>query len=381
MVFTEAQRLVLCTGWKTGYLSDSMNYGNFSEITGLSRKQISNWARAQIKNLGDEPIPQKSDTPLIFIINDLFRKKGLKRNRSAEDVETSIWPCIAPLLPEKKRRIRIRFTENQRNILQMAWQRGFLCDREHYGPISLITGLTRKQISNWARTRINKCNKDCLPPKNPAPIITIFKAMNEVIRSRPTCTTEHIPQGLQPAFYNAEKIKGDIDMRPPTFSQQHCRRSTSSNIGKCLSSQCISINSSRRAAEGKLNGYQLGRGVTKQFPANIVGPQPSRTSESFIICSRNSQRALEQVGLPTDLPINEFILHVALMGITRLSDEKVDVLAAVTCIQKDRLRYWLVNNGWEVVPAEQGICYERMKGPDYQTISSIPDDENISLLS
>ena len=188
MVFTESQRLVLFTGWKHGYLSDVENYGRFSEFTGLSRKQISNWARFQINKLGNVPAPVKSTIPLSSILEDLSLKTKIERHRTPEYISGNVSPFIAAVLPMKKKRPSIRFTENQRKILSISWDRGLLCDNKHYGSISQITGLTRKQISNWARHRMKKCGKNHLPPKNSAPIKTIFNELLECIPSCPAST-------------------------------------------------------------------------------------------------------------------------------------------------------------------------------------------------
>jgi hypothetical protein len=73
MRHTKRQRELLYKAWNFGYLSDPTNYGVISEVTGLSRKQVSNWARYQIKKLGDKPRPEKSSTPITSIFKDLPR--------------------------------------------------------------------------------------------------------------------------------------------------------------------------------------------------------------------------------------------------------------------------------------------------------------------
>ena len=45
------------------------------------------------------------------------------------------------------------FTLKQRKTLLLSWERGFLYDHKNYELLSKITGLTRKQISNWARRK------------------------------------------------------------------------------------------------------------------------------------------------------------------------------------------------------------------------------------
>jgi len=271
--------------------------------------------------------------------------------------------------------MRIRFSENQRTVLQISWQRGFLLDNKHYGSISEITGLTRKQISNWARTKINKCSKECLPLKNPAPILTIFKELHDSIRLPPISIPQHIPQGLQHSSYNAGKMKGAIGMWLPTSCPQHHLQSAAFNpctfdTNKHWPSQCTPVNNCL-AEEQKLYDYGSGCDVTMQLLGNNVSPQLPRTSEPFKICSQNSNQALAQLELPTD-SLQYKGLQAALLGINSLSDEQVDILAAFNGIQQDELRFWFFKNGWRIAPAATGLRYERILRADYQTMSSNP---------
>jgi len=361
MVFSEEQRLLLFTGWKHGYLSDNENYGKFSEMTGLSRKQISNWARAQIKKMGDEPIPQQSDTPLGFIIEDLYRKKRVKRKRVPEDISASSNPGIAPSHTAKEKRPRIRYSEYQRTVLQISWERGFLCDNKHYGTISEISGLNRKQISNWARARMNKCGNDCLPPNNPAPIKTIFKELLNWIHSHPESNITHnIQLGPQHSNCNDGQIKRDAGMWLSAASAQPYWQSSVINTNgfansKCLPPPCMPF-SSCRANERTLNNGGQSR---CRFPNNFT-PQPPK---SFETCSRNS--IFEWFGRKkTDLPINRFFLKLAVQGSNVLCDRKVDVLAKLLGIKEDEIRFWLVGNGWRARASVQGLQYERIVRAD-----------------
>jgi len=355
MVFTESQRLVLFAGWKNGYLSDSKNYGKISEFTGLSRKQVSNWARSQIIKLGNEPLPQKSATPLSSILGNLFLKPIVKRHRSPEDSSSSISPDMAP---KRRKKLRIRFTEDQRKVLSLSWERGFLCDNQHYGSISQITGLTRKQISNWARARMNKCGKDCLPSKNPAPIKSIFKDMWECIGSCPwSVIPQCVPKESQFSMHAAESIKQNIPLSLSSCYQQSSTFNTTRFADdrclpdRCLPPKCMPINCVR-ADETKLNDNGQ--------PRSVVKPEFEKRSGPFELCSRNRRGAFEQFRPMIDLPINQCVLQVALEGINVLSDAKVDNIATLTGFGNHELRYWLISHGWRAAPEEQGIRYERI---------------------
>jgi len=116
MGYEKAQLDTLEIAWKRGYLSNTDHYVLLSRITGLNRKQISNWARGKIRKLGSAPLPSKNNTP----DTNIAKSRDSKR------------------------------------FLEIAWNTGLLPGTENYTLIQDFTGLTRKQISNWSRTRVRK---------------------------------------------------------------------------------------------------------------------------------------------------------------------------------------------------------------------------------
>lgn len=74
MRHTKKQRDVLYRAWNRGYLSDSKHYGTISKVIGLSRKQVSNWARYQIKKLSKKPTTQRCNTEVSSITKNLPSK-------------------------------------------------------------------------------------------------------------------------------------------------------------------------------------------------------------------------------------------------------------------------------------------------------------------
>lgn len=120
MVFTTEQRETLDIAWERGYLSTKEHYGLLARITGLTRKQISNFARAQIRKAGSAPLPSVEKKP----------------NES----------------PGK-------FTDSVRKFLAIAWTWGLLPGKENYSLIQDFTNLSRKQISNWSRARLRSAEK------------------------------------------------------------------------------------------------------------------------------------------------------------------------------------------------------------------------------
>ena len=73
---------------------------------------------------------------------------------------------------------KARFTQQQKNVLFLAFEKGFLCDNKNYTSLSEITGLTKKQISNWSRSQIRKRKEEELPKKNFSSLTTIFKELS-----------------------------------------------------------------------------------------------------------------------------------------------------------------------------------------------------------
>jgi len=120
MVFTTEQRETLDIAWERGYLSTKEHYGLLARITGLTRKQISNFGRAQIRKAGSAPLPSVEK----------------KANES----------------PGK-------FTDSVRKFLAIAWTWGLLPGKENYSLIQDFTNLSRKQISNWSRARLRSEEK------------------------------------------------------------------------------------------------------------------------------------------------------------------------------------------------------------------------------
>jgi len=120
MVFTTEQRETLDIAWERGYLSTNEHYGLLARITGLTRKQISNFGRAQIRKAGSAPLPSVE--------------------KKADDS------------PGK-------FTDSVRKFLAIAWTWGLLPGKENYSLIQDFTNLSRKQISNWSRARLKNAEK------------------------------------------------------------------------------------------------------------------------------------------------------------------------------------------------------------------------------
>jgi len=119
MGYDMTQKETLEIAWKRGYLSNTKHYTLLEKLTGLNRKQISNWARTQIRRQGSAPLPSINRDPAMNTGN----------------------------LSDSKR------------FLDIAWERGLLPGTENYTLIQDFTNLSRKQISNWSRTRVRKMER------------------------------------------------------------------------------------------------------------------------------------------------------------------------------------------------------------------------------
>jgi len=144
MGFTDEQRRMLLRAWDCGLLNDNMLYGELSQITGLSRKQISYFARSQIKRLGNRRLPRKTNRPFSSIFSELPKKLTTSYAKRGK-----------------------RFTLQQRKVLTIARERGVL-NHTSYELLSDITGLSKKQISNWSRIRIKKWGRKDVPHNHSA---------------------------------------------------------------------------------------------------------------------------------------------------------------------------------------------------------------------
>jgi len=339
--FSEKQRIVLHTAWKLGHLNNSKNYGTISEVTGLSRKQISNWARSRINRFGRKPIARKSSSQLISIYYELPEKM-----RTLKDYHALLVPQLASELRGKMEkhdvmRNKSRFTSQQRKVLMIVWKNGFLCDRKNYASLSQITGLTRKQISNWARTKIHKC-KGNLPQKNSGPLISIFKELSSTLQ-----TVSNVPQPQRVEYIN-------VAPRQFEWQHQHVKKEVTSWESPLLYSSPIPPsmipNHTQKvvAKEPKLhdlntNGHwsSLSYGLYKD---TVNGVTDRNMKPNFAL-------------LPTE--IKNWILEHKFTEIKEVDDKELEALSAILCITHDNIIHYLLQQGWYPTAADMGMKYVR----------------------
>jgi len=409
MRFNNEQRAVLFTAYKHGHLSDNKNYKAISELTGLTRKQISNWARKQINMLGKNVLPLTSNSPLSSIFNKLPPNMRTAKNWStilANEEDTPQTRCH-----RNPKMSKARFLPEQRKSLFLAWERGFLCDHKHYGQLSEITGLTRKQISNWARTQINKSEVAAIPQKNVAPLCTIFKELSDCMlknsRNSLHCHLKHqsgdykTPCHLKdesgdykpPCHFNDEPcdcklqdfIRKPDDKKLLRLNREHLYlkeeliskleswgsryQSEQHDFAQTTSS---SINSGRIApalrqklftpdtgTEDPPSQYSSGTlemktssFVSQACNASILRPFFPTVSKSNINLKPNVERNIS--------PIKRWVLKSALKGINKLDDKKLEDLSILANTNYHDIIIYLLQNDWHIKPAEHlGIEYLR----------------------
>jgi len=372
MRFTEKQRLVLFTAWKQGHLSGNKNYGTISKVTGLTRKQISNWARTKINKLANKPPPKKGDTPLISIFYELPLNM-----RTSLDYSTFLDAESVPRLCDKNRNsdptcTKVRFTSQQRKVLIIAWEKGFLCDRKNYAEMSEITGLTRKQISNWARARVNRSRKGNLPQKNNAPLSTIFKQLAEGIEGK---SISNPPKARNFINHDTQHLKHEP--KPLNGISSQCELSSAS----ILSHQCPPLPVNELSFIGNnFNLPQLTSQIASPCVKSHITANPSSRKRgqwsndnlfptfndschgftlSNEICAESSNGVSDNSSAIPLSPVKQWILKNSLKKLNAVDDEKVEVLAVLTCTSHSDIIDYLLQHGWDVHPAPTGFHYVR----------------------
>jgi len=365
MGFTEKQRLVLLTAWKQGHLCDNTNYGTISDVTGLTRKQISNWARTRINKLGGKPRPKKGDTPLSSIFYELP-----SRMRTSKDYCTFLAAEVVPKICVDKSNTdpkwkKARFTSQQRRVLVIAWNKGFLCDHKNYKALSEITGLTRKQISNWARTKINKSHKQDLPQKNFAPLSTIFWELTKDMEANSANTSplmKHEPKHFkhEPKHFKHEPqyfqgISSPWELPPPISRHQYPslpivtkpeNKCAMSHLPAPIVSPCT---------ENHTLTYPSSL-MSVQFSNGTVFPPPNNSCCKPRHCKPEKGQSTSGIFIS---PVNQWIIQNALKNINEVDDQKVEVLSILTCSSYNEIIHYLLEHGWNPNPAPFGILYVR----------------------
>jgi len=301
-------------------------------VTMLSRKQISNWARYQIKRLKENMQPPKSITALSSIFNDLPKvMRTTRNNRILQAADAAHAKC------QNKRIIRktnIPYTSEQREVLSKAWTRGFLSDSKHYGSLSKITGLTRKQISNWARLKINRGDKKGITRINVC-ANSFFKQLSDVMQK----DTIIVPADELKKESQNQKIKSQ-HLEETSSSLRYSDVANGSTLSAPPNNDCIlNIPESlvfTGAYKPTRDEYQI---------------ESRQWSNEKVISSKLSDFLMS--------PIKEWVLRNALKGINEVHDRQLEDLALLTSNSRSEVTLYLLHQGWKMFPANIGIRYVR----------------------
>jgi len=295
----------------------------------------------------------------------------------------------------KRKRSKARFSPEERKTLFLAWERGFLCDNKNYRLLSEITGLTRKQISNWARTQIKKCNKADLPQKNFAPLRTIFKELSDCMQTDSgTLPPSHFnnefrdykPQNrnFEPQDYKPQPIKIEAQHHKPlhlnrgnkylkeevlSFSsdlphqphQHDFPYTTFRSISKVTKVPPMSLELFPQHAGELAPSSQYFLETLKTAASTVVPGASSR--ESFLTsCTSTmgeSDRNLSQTSANNISSINQWVLRNALKGINQVDNKKVEILSILANTNYHDIIFYLLHNGWQSELTKRGIHYLR----------------------
>lgn len=288
------------------------------------------------------------------------------------------------------------FTPQQRMVLYCAYGKGYLCDNQHYGPLSEITGLSRKQISNWARKKIKKCARNELPSKNFAPLdvisaqlVAIMRGKSKTVRKKPVGqmtwdlklekkqVSPVVPHVLQHACYNPQKVATSPHYwgnSPGFFNPLTMSPSVplsillphyvmlNSMLSRAISSQGFTPAGLAPTA-GNIHAYphevraaanicsSLRRDMPKFSPFTFL-PQPAvgsgLTSPSISQCTKRPRPEACNTNSLQIGNLNQTLrfLHFALTNVTTLNDQIIVMLSNITSLKVDFVKQYLLSQGW-----------------------------------
>jgi len=298
------------------------------------------------------------------------------------------------------KRSKARFLPEQRKTLFLAWERGFLRDHKNYRLLSEITGLTRKQISNWARTQINKSKEGDLPQKNIAPLKSIFKELSACMATESETTPpfhfknkaqNYLPPNLnfQPRGYKLQRMKFEAQHqkplylnRKPEYFKEEVLTSFDSPTPPHPQQYVFPYSASRsisKIAEGNVPRISLKlfppdsgdlapslkfSPDVKKMSTSTVVPRPGFRESlltSFATTVSESDHNLRTASANNMSTINRWVLQNALKGINKVDDQKVEILSILANTNYHDIIFYLMQNGWQPIAAKTGIHYVRTK--------------------
>jgi len=249
----------------------------------------------------------------------------------------------------------MRHTKKQRELLYKAWNRGYLSDSKNYGAISELTGLSRKQVSNWSRYQIKKLGNKPRPKRSKSPLRSTFKELPKVKEQNSYASTQSIPP------------LGNMSNFPLNIPSQQ----------KPMKQETAAFLSSVAKSISPLPGFPLKEPTLPKRPigfeetvrnwlpmdlpltahSNFGCTQPSR--HSHIVANHGDSRLMPST-FPNRLSsINQWVLLNAIKNLQELDDAGVEDLERLTSTRSIDISCYLLSHGWMAKPNVRGIRYIR----------------------
>jgi len=250
----------------------------------------------------------------------------------------------------------MRHTKKQRELLYKAWNCGYLNDSKNYGAISEVTGLSRKQVSNWARYQIKKLGNNALPKRSKTPLRSTFKDLPKVKEQNSYSSIQSIPPlGKRSNFpLNIPSQQKPMKQETAAFLSA-VAQSMSSLPGFPLKEPAIPTK--------PIAFEETVRTWLPMEPPLTAHPkfgytQPSRLSHPV---ANHEDHQLMPSSFPNRLsPINQWVLLNAIKNLQELDDAGVEDLERLTSSRSIDISCYLLSHGWKAKPNVRGIRYIRI---------------------
>jgi len=341
-------------------------------------------------------LPRQEKSASLNSTSTRCKKRGL---HDCQDLPPS---KLCPIAPEKRRRTNVKnsgFTAQQRKVLYYAFENGYLSNNTHYGPLSEITGLTRKQISNWARKKIKKSAKVEQPKESPLPLDIISEQLVDFMREN-TKTKKYIEDMIKSLKRERDQVPPITAAVPPVARNNpqvpatyphNCRNSSNFfnpfNIWPLIVPMHFSVphyEMSRNTISAQSTSFNGFKPAYLPFIANLHGvrappninsslstdmlkflPRPARpqpamgcglTSSGIPQCTMGQQpEACNTNSLPSSSSNHiSRLIDLAVTGFTELDDRNIAMLRNITFVNVDAIKQYLLSHGWDQIKRRDG---------------------------
>jgi len=249
----------------------------------------------------------------------------------------------------------MRHTKKQRELLYKAWNRGYLSDSKNYGAISELTGLSRKQVSNWARYQIKKLGNNLGPKRSKTPHRSTFKDLPKVKEQNSYSSIQSIPPPGQMSNFPLNILS----------QQKPVKQETAAFLSAVAQGMSSLPGFPAQEPTNPMRPIPFEETVRSWLPmepqlaahSNFGYTQPSRCSH--LVANHGDPRLLPST-IPNRLsPINQWALLNAIKNLQELDDAGVEELERLTSTRSIDISCYLLSHGWKAKPNVRGILYIR----------------------